>query len=491
MSKKAILIITDGIGHNESNSYNAFTNANTPTYDYLFKNTPYSLIHTYGKYVGLPDGQMGNSEVGHMTIGSGRVLYQDLVKINMAIENDTLKNNEIIKTSMDKSNNVHLIGLASDGGVHSHINHIIALAKIAKSKGKKVYIHAITDGRDVAPNCAKKYIQQFLDICDEDIKLASISGRYYTMDRDNRWERVQKGYDAIALALPKSSKDILSYIDDSYKDEIFDEFLVPTTFNGYNGFSKDDSVIFCNFRSDRMREISNAIANKEFSNFPRFAENLNIVTMTQYDKNLPLPVAFPKETPKNTLADVISDAGLSQLHTAETEKYAHVTFFFNGGVEEPVLNESRVLIPSPQVATYDMQPEMSAPEVGVEVRRAMDNDMDFIVVNFANGDMVGHTGVFEAGIKAVEAVDKELGLIIEKAKEKDYNLVLTSDHGNCEMMKDDSGKTLTNHTVGDVYCFIFSSKVKEVKEGSLNNIAPTILKLMELDKPEEMDEALF
>jgi 2,3-bisphosphoglycerate-independent phosphoglycerate mutase len=491
MNKKTILVITDGIGHNESQNHNAFANAATPTYDYLFKNVPYSLIHTYGKHVGLPDGQMGNSEVGHMTIGSGRVLYQDLVKINMAIENDTLKDNEIIKQTIEKSNNIHLIGLASDGGVHSHIDHIIALAKIAKKAGKKVFIHAITDGRDVAPNCAKKYIQQYLDICDEDIKLATISGRYYTMDRDNRWERVQKGYDAIALGLPKSSEDVLKFIDDSYKEEVFDEFLIPTAFYNYNGFSKNDAVIFCNFRSDRMREISNAIANKEFSEFPRFADNLNIVTMTQYDKNLPLPVAFPKETPKNTLAEVIADAGLSQLHTAETEKYAHVTFFFNGGVEEPVLNETRVLIPSPKVATYDMKPEMSAPEVGVEVRNAMDSNTDFIVVNFANGDMVGHTGVYEAGIKAVEAVDKELGLIIEKAKEKDYNLILTSDHGNCEMMKDENGKTLTNHTVGDVYCFILSEKVSKVNEGSLNNIAPTVLKLMELQIPQEMDKALF
>ena len=491
MSKKAILIITDGIGHNESNSFNALTNADTPTYDYLFKEVPYSLIHTYGKYVGLPDGQMGNSEVGHMTIGSGRVLYQDLVKINIAIEDNTLKDNEIIKNTIEKSNNIHLIGLISDGGVHSHINHIIALAKIAKQNKRKVFIHIITDGRDVAPDCASKYVQQLIDICDEDIKIATIAGRYYSMDRDNRWDRVQKGHDAMAFAKPKTSNDVLSFIENSYKEEIFDEFLDPTAFEGYDGFSKNDGIIFCNFRSDRMREMSNAIANKEFSEFPRFEESLNIATMTQYDKNLPLPVVFPKEAPKNTLAEVISNAGLNQLHTAETEKYAHVTFFFNGGVEEPLLNETRVLIPSPSVATYDLKPEMSAPEVGDAVRNAMDENMDFIVVNFANGDMVGHTGVFEAGIKAVEAVDKELGLIIKKAKEQDYALVLTSDHGNCEMMKDDNGKVLTNHTVGDVYCFVMAQNVKEVKTGSLNNLAPTVLKLMDIEKPSEMDEALI
>ncbi|PLY09640.1 MAG: phosphoglycerate mutase (2,3-diphosphoglycerate-independent) [Arcobacter sp.] len=491
MSKKAILVITDGIGHNESNSFNAFSNANTPTYDYLFKNVPYSLIHTYGKHVGLPDGQMGNSEVGHMTIGSGRVLYQDLVKINIEIEEDTLKDNEVLKNTINKSNNIHLLGLISDGGVHSHINHIIAIAKIAKNKGKKVFFHIIADGRDVAPDCSAKYVKQLIDVCDDDIKIATIAGRYYTMDRDNRWDRVQKGHDALAFAQPKTDTDVLTYIEDSYKEDIFDEFLMPTAFDTYNGFEENDGIIFCNFRSDRMREISNVIANEKFSEFPRFTENLNIATITQYDKNLPLPIMFPKETPKNTLAEVISKEGLSQLHTAETEKYAHVTFFFNGGVEEPVLNETRVLIPSPSVATYDLKPEMSAPEVGIEVRKAMDSNTDFIVVNFANGDMVGHTGVYEAGIKAVEAVDHELGLIIEKAKEQDYSLVLTSDHGNCEMMKNAEGKVLTNHTVGDVYCFVIAENVKEVKNGSLNNLAPTILKLMDLEKPIEMDEELI
>jgi len=490
MSKKTLLVITDGIGFNESSNHNAFKNADTPTYDYLFENVPYSLIHTYGEHVGLPDGQMGNSEVGHMTIGSGRVLYQDLVKINIDIENDTLKDNEVVKATVENSNNIHLIGLISDGGVHSHINHIIALAKISKTMGKKVFVHIITDGRDVAPNCASKYVQQIIDICDEDIKIATISGRYYSMDRDNRWERVQKGHDAIVFATPKTNENILDLIENSYKEDIFDEFIVPTAFEGYEGFSENDGVIFCNFRSDRARELSTAIASSDFEEFKTFEGALNVVTMTQYDKNLPLPIIFPKETPKNTLAEVISNAGLSQLHTAETEKYAHVTFFFNGGVEEPVLNETRVLIPSPKVATYDEKPEMSAPEVGVEVQKAMENETDFIVVNFANGDMVGHTGVYEAGVKAVEAVDKELGLIIQKAKEKDYNLILTSDHGNCEMMKDESGKTLTNHTVGDVFCFVMAKGVDKVNTGSLNNIAPTVLKLMDLEIPAEMDEAL-
>ena len=491
MTNKTLLVITDGIGHNTSNNYNAFFTANTPTYDYLFENVPYSLIHTYGKYVGLPDGQMGNSEVGHMTIGSGRVLYQDLVKVNIAIENDTLKDNDVLKNTISSSNNIHLLGLLSDGGVHSHIDHIIAMAKIAKNSNKKVFIHIITDGRDVAPDCAQKYIEQIMNICDEDIKIATIAGRYYTMDRDNRWDRVKKGYDAISFANPISNSDILAYLNESYKNEIFDEFIVPTAFEGYEGLKENDGIIFCNFRSDRMREISSVFANKDFKEFETTKVNLNLATMTQYDKNTPLPILFPKESPKNTLAEVISNAGLSQLHTAETEKYAHVTFFFNGGVEEPVLNESRVLIPSPNVATYDLQPEMSAPQVGDAVRTAMNNNIDFIVVNFANGDMVGHTGVFDAAVKAVEAVDFELGQILEVAKKQNYNIILTSDHGNCEMMKDDEGNVLTNHTVGDVYCFVIANNVTEVKTGSLNNIAPTVLKLMNVDIPADMDEPLI
>ena len=491
MSKKTILIITDGIGHNSSCNFNAFCNAKKPTYDYLFSNVPYSLIHTYGEYVGLPEDQMGNSEVGHMTIGSGRVLYQDLVKIHLAIKNDTLKDNVIVKNTIEKSNNIHLIGLASDGGVHSHIDHIIALAKIAENKNKKVWLHLITDGRDVAPDCAKIYIEKVINICNENIKIATIGGRYYGMDRDNRWDRVELAYNAIANATPKTKDNILDFIDNSYKNEIFDEFLIPTALDGYDGIKDGDGVIFCNFRSDRARELSSVFAKDDFKEFEKKPLNVQIASMTQYDKNIPIPVIFEKDNPTNTLAQVISDAGLTQLHTAETEKYAHVTFFFNGGVEEPFLNETRVLIPSPNVATYDLQPQMSAPKVGEAVKLAMKNQTDFIVVNFANGDMVGHTGVYEAAIKAVEAVDYELGLILEEAKKENYNIVLTSDHGNCEMMKDENGNTLTNHTVGDVYCFVIAPNVKEVKTGSLNNIAPTVLKLMGLDIPKEMDEPLI
>jgi len=393
---------------------------------------------------------------------------------------------------LSKSNTLHIIGLMSDGGVHSHIEHIIGLAKIAKEQGKNVWLHLITDGRDVSPTSAPKYIKQIEEILDDNIKIATISGRYYTMDRDNRWERVEKGYRAIVEAKPKTTLNPLEYIEQSYKKEITDEFIEPVAFEWYNGMSDGDSVVVANFRSDRVREITTALGADNFEHFKRPDIKLNIATMTQYDASFDYPVLFEKEVPKNTLAEVISRAGLNQLHTAETEKYAHVTFFFNGGIEEPYLNESRVLIPSPKVATYDLKPQMSAPEVGEAVRRAMREDYDFIVVNFANGDMVGHTGNFEAAIKAVEAVDKEIGEILEVAKDKEYNVVITSDHGNCEEMVDENGNILTNHTVGDVFAFVISPKVKKLKSGGgLNNIAPTVLELMELEVPKEMSESLI
>jgi len=488
-TKKAILIITDGIGHNSSCDYNAFCNAKKPTYDRLFKEVPNSLIRTYGEYVGLPNGQMGNSEVGHMCIGSGRVLYQDLVKVNLAIKDDTLKDNEILKQTINISNNIHIIGLLSDGGVHSHINHIIAMAKIAENSSKKVFLHLITDGRDVAPDCAKKYTTMIKNICNDNIQIATVGGRYYGMDRDNNWDRIQKAYNQIVNGKNACDLDIDKYIDSQYEKKIFDEFLEPISFN-YNGMEDNDGVIFANFRSDRARELSASMAKEGFNEFETKNIKINIATMTEYDKNLPIPILFPKQTPTNTVGEIVANAGLKQLHTAETEKYAHVTFFFNGGIEEPFKNEDRVLIPSPKVATYDLKPEMSAIPVGEAVREGMDKAYDLIVVNFANGDMVGHTGVYEAGIKAVEAVDKELGLIFEKAKSDGYSVVLTSDHGNCEKMRDEEGNILTNHTVGDVYCFVMADGVTQVKDGALNNIAPTLLKLMNLEIPKEMDEPL-
>jgi len=490
VSKRAILIITDGIGYKPNSKANAFEAAKKPTYEKLFQEVPHSLIHTYGLHVGLPDGQMGNSEVGHMTIGSGRVLYQDLVKISLALKDGSLKSNEVLQELLSKSNRLHLVGLMSDGGVHSHIDHIIGVAKIASEAGKEVFLHLITDGRDVSPVSAPDYLKQIEEILNDKIKIATLGGRFYTMDRDQRWERVEKGYRAIVEATPKVDVTPVEYVKANYEKDETDEFIEPVAFEGYEGVKKSDSILFMNFRSDRMREIVTTIGDPKFDAFERKKVHVHIATATEYDKSFPYPVLFRKEVPKNILAEVISKAGLTQLHTAETEKYAHVTFFFNGGVEEPVINESRVLIPSPKVKTYDMKPEMSAPEVGDAVLTAMDEEYDFIVVNFANGDMVGHTGNYEAAIKAVEAVDHELGRIVEKAKEKDYALVLTSDHGNCEEMVDENGKILTNHTVGDVWCFVMAEGVDEVKPGKLSNIAPTILKLMELPIPEEMDEPI-
>ena len=489
--QKTILIITDGIGCKPDSTCNAFKDATKPTYDKLMAEVPKTLISTHGLSVGLPEGQMGNSEVGHMSIGSGRILYQDLVKVSLAIEDGSIEENKALNETLEKSNRVHIIGLLSDGGVHSHIEHLIGLAKLAEKRDKKVFLHLITDGRDVAPDSARTYIEQIEAICSEYIQVATIGGRFYTMDRDNRWERVEKGYNAIVKAEPKTELSAVEYVSKSYESKIFDEFLEPVALSSYDGMKENDAVIMANFRSDRAREITMALGDESFEGFERDYLPLNITTLTKYDATFTHPIMFEKEVPKNTLAQVVSNAKLTQLHTAETEKYAHVTFFLNGGVEEPMIGESRVLIPSPNVKTYDMKPEMSAPEVGEAVRNGMDEEYDFIVVNFANGDMVGHTGNYEAACKAVNAVDSELGKIIEKAKEENYAIVLTSDHGNCEEMKDSNGNVLTNHTVGEVWCYVLANGVKKLKEGGgLNNVAPTVLEIMGLEVPKEMDESL-
>ncbi len=490
MSKKAILVITDGIGFCAKTEHNAFYNANKPTYDRLFNEVPHSLIDTFGLSVGLPEGQMGNSEVGHMSIGSGRVLYQDLVKISLALQEGTLESNAVLQELFSKSDRLHLIGLMSDGGVHSHIDHFMGIADIAAKNGKKVFLHLITDGRDVSPTSANKYIEKVKEHLNDNITIATISGRFYAMDRDNRWERIKRAYDVIVNAEPKTDMSPEAYIGHSYAQGETDEFVEPTAFAGYDGMQDGDAVLTINFRSDRMREMVTALASDEFFEFERKDIKVHLATITEYDKSFDYPVLFKKEPPKNTLAEVISNANLRQLHTAETEKYAHVTFFLNGGIDEPYANETRVLIPSPNVKTYDMKPEMSAHEVGDAVLAAMDEEYDFIVVNFANGDMVGHTGDFEAAKKAVEAVDAELGRIWQKAKENEYAFVLTSDHGNCEEMRDEAGNVLTNHTVGKVWCFVDAEGVEKVDNGGLNNIAPTVLKLMDVAIPAEMDHSL-
>ena len=487
---KTLLIITDGIGHNASPKDNAFAKAHKPTYDALFKTVPYNFVATSGLSVGLPEGQMGNSEVGHMCIGSGRILYQNLVKISLSANDGSLANNPALKSLLDVKGDIHIIGLLSDGGVHSHIEHIIALARIVEAQGKKVYLHAITDGRDVSPTSGRVFLEQLLCLCNENIQLASISGRFFSMDRDNRWERVEQGYRVMVDAQPCVSIDAMAYLTSMYDKGVTDEFVEPVAFEPYAGMHATDGVIFANFRNDRMRELSRAIGFKEFGEFARTLNGVECITMTEYDSTYPFPIMFQADNPQNTLSDIVSRAGLSQFHTAETEKFAHVTFFFNGGVEEPKVGETRLLVPSPKVRTYDLQPQMSAPEVGDAVLQAMDEGYDFIVVNFANGDMVGHTGNLEAAMQAVEAVDGELGRLYAKATALGYAVVQTSDHGNCEQMFDEEGAQLTNHTTFDVYCFVSDARVKEVKRGGLSHIAPTVLKLMGLEIPKEMDEPL-
>ena len=490
--QKTVLIITDGIGCKPDSTCNAFKDAVKPTYDKLLTDVPKTLISTHGLSVGLPEGQMGNSEVGHMSIGAGRILYQDLVKVTLAIKDGSIEKNVALNETLEKSNRVHIVGLLSDGGVHSHINHIIGLAKLSEKRGKKVFLHLITDGRDVAPTSARTYIEKIEKICSPNISIATLAGRSYTMDRDNNWKRVESGYKAMVNASASSSLSAKEYVEESYERQITDEFLEAVALNGYEGMQENDAVIMANFRSDRAREITMALGDENFDGFERDFLPLNIVTLTKYSDAFLHPVMFSKEVPKNTLAEVVSTAKLSQLHTAETEKYAHVTFFLNGGVEEPMIGESRVLIPSPKVKSYDLQPEMSAPAVGEAVRTGMDEAYELIIVNFANGDMVGHTGNYEASCLAVSAVDKELGKIIEKAKQEDYAIVLTSDHGNCEEMKDAQGNTLTNHTVGDVWCYVLAEDIKALKKNcGLNNVAATVLEIMGVKVPKEMDESLI
>lgn len=515
MRKKVVLVITDGIGLNEKSEWNAFANAKKPTYDWLFNNVPYSLLCSFGEEIGLPKGQMGNSEVGHMCIGAGRVLYQDLVKITRALDSSELAQNLALLEFAKDLEVVHLCGLASDGGVHSHISHLLGLAKILEKMGKKVWIHAITDGRDIPPLSAPKFIKQILDAQSERVKLATICGRFYAMDRDNRWERIKVAYDCLvdsaectldsanlaknttkiaesnADSAPCALDSAIKYIEAQFAKNITDEFIEPARFGDFGGIKDGEGFIFTNFRSDRAREIIRALGDSEFPHFPRKKKDIKILCMCEYDAKFPYPTLFPKENVKGTLAEIISAQGLKQAHIAETEKYAHVTFFFNGGKEAELAGEKRVLIPSPKVKTYDLQPEMSAEAVCNAVLEAIDEGRDFIVVNFANGDMVGHTGNYEACIKAVEAVDRELGRIVERAKARDYALLITSDHGNCEKMKDESGKILTNHTAGFVWCFVIDERVKRVENGKLDNIAPTVLKLMGLEIPQIMSKPLF
>lgn len=495
--EKALLIILDGLGLGQDSDSNAFKVADTPVLDNLMKEYPNTKLYASGEEVGLPKGQIGNSEVGHLNIGAGRIVYQDLTRINKDIETEDFFENQAINEAIDsakeKGKNLHLIGLVSKGGVHSSFEHLKALIKLAKKKNfENLYIHAFLDGRDVLPKSAYDDIEELELILKENTgTLSTIIGRYYAMDRDKRWERVERAYDAMVnrVGLKENS---LQAIKSYYDQGINDEFMEPIICSG-KGIEEGDSVVFFNFRADRARQLTRAFIEKDFNEFPNIKAkdlNLNFVTMTEYDANFEnLQIAYGQEELKNTLGEYISSKGIKQLRIAETEKYAHVTFFFNGGKEKPFNNEDRLLINSPKVATYDLKPEMSAYEVTDELVDKIEKDTyGLIIANYANPDMVGHTGVVDAAVKAVETVDKCLEKVIKAARDNNYNIIITADHGNCEQMKELGKDTpYTAHTTNQVPLILIGKDV-ELEEGILANIAPTILDLMGLEKPEEMTE---
>lgn len=502
MTKRVLLCIMDGWGISTGKAeFDATKLANPVHVNELEKTEKFITIHADGEYVGLPEGQMGNSEVGHLNLGAGRIVYQDLSRINNAIKDGSFFKNErfLMAINHAKENNsaLHIYGLVSTGGVHSSLEHLIALIKLAADEGlTKVYVHAFLDGRDTPPQSACT----FLEKVEAELKkynlppVATVIGRYYIMDRDNRWERVEKGYNALLLGEGEHAASAIEGVKASYERGDNDEFVLPTVIGGEESRIHDnDSIIFINFRPDRAREVSKAINFDDFDGFERkkVLKNICYVTMTKYNEDFTFPVAFPKEHLVNILGDVLEANGINQFRTAETEKYAHVTFFFNGGIDEPQPHETRILVPSPKVATYDLQPEMSAPEVCKNVLDAIkDPKYQFILVNFANPDMVGHTGVIEAATKACHVVDECVGKIAKACKENDIIMLLTADHGNSEVMVNEAtGKPQTAHTTNKVpFVLINSPKEIELKEdGALCNIAPTVLQLLGIEQPKEMN----
>ena len=493
-----MLVIMDGWGNGDlAAKDNAVAVGKTPVIDGLMKSCPVTELLCSGEAVGLPDGQMGNSEVGHTNIGAGRVVYQELTRITRAIRDGSFFKNEalsgVMKTVKEKGGALHLFGLVSPGGVHSHTDHLYALVEMAKREGlKNVWVHAFLDGRDVAPKSAAGYLANLENkLAEIGIgKIAIISGRFYAMDRDKRWERVTKAYEAIAHAVGVKKKDATTAIADSYAADVTDEFVIPTVLEGYDGMKPEDGVIFFNFRPDRARELTHAFTDETFDSFKRDeALRPAYVTMTQYEAGLNVQIAYPPEALTKTLGEVIEKSGLTQLRIAETEKYAHVTFFFNGGLEKPYDHEDRILVPSPKVASYDLQPEMSAIEVTDKVVEAIGSaKYDFIILNFANGDMVGHTGVMDAAVKAVETVDVCVGRVVEAVKKAGGVLCITADHGNCEQMLDkETGAPFTQHTTNPVpFILVNAHRLHRLRKGKLCDIAPTLLKLAGLNTPKEM-----
>lgn len=501
MSKKPVaLIILDGWGIGKDYPGNAVTRAKTPVFDKLMQENPSTALDASGEEVGLPAGQMGNSEVGHINIGAGRVVYQELPRISKSIEDESFFEKKeflsAIENAKENNGKVHLMGLVSDGGVHSHIQHLYGLLELMKRQDlAEVYIHAILDGRDVPPAIGKKHIEE-LEAKLKEIgvgKIATVTGRYYTMDRDKRWERTKLGYDAIVRGIGVEANSAVEAVEDSYKEGVQDEFIVPAVIKEDGKpvaeIEDGDSVIFFNYRPDRARQITRAIVDDEFDGFDR-GEKIDtlFVTMTEYDESIEnVLVAFTKDIPDNTLSQYISSKNLTQLKIAETEKYPHVTFFFNGGIEESYSNEDRVLISSPKVATYDHQPEMSAEGIKEALIERINMDKyDLIVANFANPDMVGHTGVIPAVIEGVETVDSYLGEILEVLKTKGGHTLITADHGNAEQLLDDEGKPFTAHTTNKVPLIYVGEDKLELQEGKLSDLAPTILDFMKVEQPKEM-----
>lgn len=499
MKKPLVLMILDGfgIGKKGEEKANAILAANKPNLDKLFAENPITQIGASGMDVGLPDGQMGNSEVGHTNIGAGRIVYQELTRITKTINDGELKNNEAIVNAMDSAlkngTALHLMGLLSPGGVHSHNTHLYGLLKLAKDKGlEKVYIHAFLDGRDVLPSSAAEYVEDCVNECEKIGvgKIATVMGRYYAMDRDNRWERVEKAYAAMVYGEGDTAECPVCAVKNSYANDVTDEFVVPVVVKGGATIQPNDSVIFYNFRPDRAREITRTLVDPDFKGFER--KNgifpLNFVCMTQYDATMPnVEVAFKPQTLVNTLGEYISHLGMKQLRIAETEKYAHVTFFFNGGVEKQYEGEDRILVKSPSVATYDLQPEMSAYEVTEKMIPAVKSGKyDIIILNYANCDMVGHTGVFEAAVKAVEAVDDCVGQVVSAVQEMGGAAIITADHGNADKMIDENGEPFTAHTTNPVPLCVIGYDCQLRNDGVLADIAPTMLKIMDLPQPEEM-----
>jgi 2,3-bisphosphoglycerate-independent phosphoglycerate mutase len=501
MNKKVILMILDGWGITQDPKVSAIYNAKTPFINGLYDKYPHAELRTDGEHVGLPEGQMGNSEVGHMNLGAGRIVYQNLARINKAVKEKTLGKEKVLldtfKYAKENNKNVHLLGLVSNGGIHAHIEHLKGILDVAKeNEVDNVFLHAFTDGRDCDPKSGTYFINEVQEYMKESTgELATVTGRYYAMDRDNRWERVKIGYDGIVNGIGAKTKDILATINNNYENGLTDEFHKPIIITNEDGSPKakikeGDAIIFFNYRTDRGRELTNALSQNDFPEFGMKKLELYFTTMTLYDASFSgINTIYNTDNIKNTLGEVLSKAGKKQIRIAETEKYPHVTFFFSGGQEAPFEGESRILRNSPKVATYDLKPEMSAYELKDVLCESLEKgEADFVCLNFANGDMVGHTGIMEAAIKACEAVDECAKAVIETGLRNGYSILLIADHGNCETMMNPDGSPHTAHTTNPVPFILIDKEIKSINSGVLGDIAPTILELIGVNQPTEMTQ---